>query len=271
MALPSYFEIIPAFQQFVDSSGNPLSGGTVETYAAGTSTPKVTYRESDGVTSNGSTITLDSNGNTPYGVWGTAGAYKIILKNSLGSTIRTRDNVRGVNDITRNGWRLIESKTAANSATIDFLTGFTDYTHYMLRLSTVIPSSDAVSLWLRSSTDGATFLTGGSDYKDARSAATDAGTETYGGTTGAAQITLATILGNAAQEHISGTLEFTSPASSVHKSVRFFGSSYTSTPNLVFFLTAGMVISSSPMLGLRFLMSSGNISSGRFDLYGLED
>lgn len=96
--MATFFEIIPAFQQFVDSSGNPISGGTIETFAAGTSTPKVTYRESDGATSNGSSITLDSNGNTPYGVWGTTGAYKIVLKNALGSTIRTRDNVVGIND-----------------------------------------------------------------------------------------------------------------------------------------------------------------------------
>ena len=33
---------VPPFLQFLDSDGNPLAGGKVYTYAAGTTTPKAT-------------------------------------------------------------------------------------------------------------------------------------------------------------------------------------------------------------------------------------
>lgn len=269
MALPLYFEIIPAFQQFLDSSGNPLSGGTIETYAAGTSTPKVTYRESDGVTSNGSTITLDSNGNTPYGVWGTTGAYKIILKNSLGSTIRTRDNVVGINDITRNGWVLIETKQAANSATIDFVTGFSDYTHYWVVASKVVPATDNVALVARTSSDGATFDSGGSDYsivrgqQDTTPASTDAGAAATDG------MTIASALGNASGETLDMEFRFSSTTSSLNKIFWFQGAMVNSSGALLEVHGAGRRVSNNPLAGVRFYMSSGNISSGRFDFYGL--
>ena len=37
-----------AKQQFFDANGNPLAGGKVYTYAAGTTTPIVTYTDSTG-------------------------------------------------------------------------------------------------------------------------------------------------------------------------------------------------------------------------------
>lgn len=94
-----YYELIPALQQHIDGNGDPLVGGMLYTYAAGTSTPKATYRESDGLTANSNPIILDSSSYAPYGVWGTTGAYKLVLKDADGVTIRTRDNVVGISDI----------------------------------------------------------------------------------------------------------------------------------------------------------------------------
>lgn len=85
--------------QFTDSSGAPLSGGKVYFYEAGSSTPKNTYTDYSGITPNANPITLNVMGLTPDGVWFTPGSpYKIEVKDALGSTVYTEDQVTGIND-----------------------------------------------------------------------------------------------------------------------------------------------------------------------------
>lgn len=77
----------------------PLAGGQLQTYAAGTNTPTVTYSNNLGSISNPTTIILDSTGRTPNEIWFPNGqAYKFILADSVGATIATYDNLVGVND-----------------------------------------------------------------------------------------------------------------------------------------------------------------------------
>jgi hypothetical protein len=45
-------------QQFLDANGNPLSGGKVYAYAAGTTTPLVTYTDAGGSTPNTNPVIL---------------------------------------------------------------------------------------------------------------------------------------------------------------------------------------------------------------------
>lgn len=80
--------------QFFDDNGNPLSGGLLYTYEAGTATPLATYTDSNGNVANANPIVLDAAGRVPYQVWLTSGAtYKLILKTSLGITVWTEDDV----------------------------------------------------------------------------------------------------------------------------------------------------------------------------------
>ena len=93
-------------RQFTDSSGNPISGGKLFYYAAGSTTKQNTYTTSVGDTANANPIVLDSSGRTPYGVWFTVGqTYKEVLAPSTDtdpptSAIYTEDNISGVNDST---------------------------------------------------------------------------------------------------------------------------------------------------------------------------
>lgn len=80
----------PPFLAFYDNDGNPLSGGLVYTYAAGTTTPKATFTDSTGATPMSNPIVLDSSGRA---TWWISGAYKYVVKDSLGNTIKTTDNV----------------------------------------------------------------------------------------------------------------------------------------------------------------------------------
>jgi len=82
--------------QFSDASGSPLASGKVYTYIAGTTTPTPTYTDAGGLTSVGNYVDLDANGrpNSGNGIWlGTTVLYKLVIKDSSGTTIQTLDNV----------------------------------------------------------------------------------------------------------------------------------------------------------------------------------
>jgi parallel beta-helix repeat protein len=88
-----------AGQQFFDNNGNPLSGGKLYSYEAGTTTPQVTYTSASGATAHTNPIVLDSAGRITTGeIWLTAGQnYKFVLKTSTEVTIATWDNITGIN------------------------------------------------------------------------------------------------------------------------------------------------------------------------------
>jgi len=79
-------------QQFFGSDGNPLAGGKVYTYAAGTSTPKATYTDAAGVVPNTNPIILNARGEATV-FW--SGSYKVTITTSADVTIYTQDNVTG--------------------------------------------------------------------------------------------------------------------------------------------------------------------------------
>ena len=79
--------------QFFDLNGDPLAGGLLYTYAAGTTTPLATYTDSTGNFANTNPIVLDSRGEA--NVWLGAAIYKFALYTSVGVLIWTVDNING--------------------------------------------------------------------------------------------------------------------------------------------------------------------------------
>jgi hypothetical protein len=81
--------------QFFDNNGNPLSGGKIYTYEAGTTTPLATYTSSTGITAHTNPIVLNSGGRVPSGgeIWNQLRLYKFVLETSAGVLIATYDNV----------------------------------------------------------------------------------------------------------------------------------------------------------------------------------
>lgn len=81
--------------QFFTDNGVPLAGGKLFSYAAGTTTPRVTYTSSSGATARTNPIILDAAGRVPNGgeIWVTSQAYKFVLKDSNDVLIATWDNV----------------------------------------------------------------------------------------------------------------------------------------------------------------------------------
>jgi hypothetical protein len=88
-----------AGQQFFDNNGDPLSGGKLYSYEAGTTTPQITYTTAAGNVAHSNPIILDSAGRVPSGqIWLTAGLnYKFVLKTSTEVQIATWDNITGIN------------------------------------------------------------------------------------------------------------------------------------------------------------------------------
>ncbi len=80
----------PPFLAFFDLNGAPLSGGKIYTYAAGTSTPKVTYTDEGALTPMPNPIILDSAGRA---TWWLIGSYRYQIYDALGNLIATTDNV----------------------------------------------------------------------------------------------------------------------------------------------------------------------------------
>ena len=104
MAVKLLFNEIPAF---LDSSGNPLNGGKLFTYVAGSiNTKQTTYTTSVGDDPQANPIILNSRGEPANAIWGTTGvSYKLVLSPSTDSdpptaSIWTIDNITPINDTT---------------------------------------------------------------------------------------------------------------------------------------------------------------------------
>jgi len=95
------FNFSPVFNgwQFFTPSGLPLSGGFLNTYLAGTSTPANTYTTSVGNIANSNPIALLSDGRVPQEIWlDSTLAYKFVLTDSLLNQIGTYDNIVGIDN-----------------------------------------------------------------------------------------------------------------------------------------------------------------------------
>lgn len=80
----------PFFLQFVDNDGVPVKNGKVYTYAAGTTTPKVTFTDFTEAVAAPNPVPLDAAGRAT--IW-INGAYKFVLADENDVVIRTTDNV----------------------------------------------------------------------------------------------------------------------------------------------------------------------------------
>ena len=77
--------------QFFDANGDPLVGGRLYSYIAGTTTPQATYTDESGSTTNTNPVILDSRGEAS--VWFGAGTYKLALKTAADVDVWTVDNI----------------------------------------------------------------------------------------------------------------------------------------------------------------------------------
>lgn len=179
------------------------------------------------------------------------------------------------------GWTLIEAKIiAAPVGVVDFVIGIDGtYDEYVFVYNNVVPSVALDSLWVRFSQDaGATFKSGATDYAYSSVEGTaSAAVASASASTGDVKIVLPTAISNvAASGGQSGEVRLFSPSSAVVKK-SILAASVTERVNSAGAsdfrnATAGGIYQAdaNAVNGFRFLMSTGNIASGLFKLYGVK-
>ena len=172
---------------------------------------------------------------------------------------------------TPQGYELISTATASASATIEFTNLNSTYSMYKVVLLGVLPATDNTALWFRISTDnGSTFKAGASDYRWNATRLAVATTVTAG-SNGDVKGQLMNSIGNVQAEAASGEVDIYNPSSAVThlvglgKFIYLDGLQDVHQESVSFnYRTATTAVDA-----IQFLMSTGNITSGVFKLYGL--
>jgi hypothetical protein len=142
------------------------------------------------------------------------------------------------------------------------------YDSYMIRVDHFVCATDGQYLILRTSSGGdPLFDSGSSDYAYTYWSLANT-TEGKGGNTSSSLNVVATPLGTAAGESMSGDFYITPATGSNHNIIRFNLSFVTSSGAPAIFIGTVIRKSTTAMDAIRFVMSIGNITSGTFQLYG---
>jgi len=178
-----------------------------------------------------------------------------------------------------NAVNLISSQTASSSASVSFTGLNSDYSKYRVEFYNVLPATNAVTFKAEISIDsGATFISTGYDVGSRWQTNADLA----GGFLSTSHITLSGRsdtqatwrVYNGAGYGVSGYLEFDNPsAPSTQKNFRGWSQwvlSDTPPSYLANSIISGRNTSTTSAINaLRFSMSSGNIASGTFKLFGI--
>ena len=152
--------------QFLDNSGNVLTGGKILTYAAGTTTPQTAYTSSVGNIPLPNPIILNAAGRVPTGeIWLTDGlTYKFVLTDSNDVLIATYDNITGINSnfVAFTNEQEIQTATAGqtvfNLATITYQPGTNNLSVFVDGVNQYGPGAQYA--YLETDSDTVTFVNG---------------------------------------------------------------------------------------------------------------
>lgn len=167
--------------------------------------------------------------------------------------------------------QLIQTISASNDATIDFTTGIdSTYDTYVVKIVNLNSASDDVNLRIRVLISG-TPETGASDYAYDILRVT-AGTVTSSNSNSDSILIMTTGgIGSNAGRSYSGSFEFYNP-SSTSEQKHFIGKGVYTRANGVQQMDSfgGRYTDTVAFDGIRIFLSSGNIASGEFSLYGIK-
>ena len=220
----------------------------------------------------GNIISFDTSGNPVAVATGTDG--QVLTSSGAGTVCAFEDAAGG-----GGAWNLLETQNPSNAATVDMVTTIdSTYSRYYIEITDVVPATDGVQFMARISDDGgSTWKEGATDYEyhttqwhSASDAAivtrstgdsafrlttdtTNADMGSDGGKGGTFTVTLSNPANTALQQLVMWQGQWDTPAGST--TANSFGGGNYSTAEAID--------------GIQFLMSSGNVESGKFSLYGL--
>lgn len=186
----------------------------------------------------------------------------------------TTNNAANIIDVTSGlalPYQKISSQTASSSSVIDFSSIPSGYSAFFVTLNRIRPATDGALLYLRTGTGGTyasssytnlinfiDSIDGQSSYKDSDGAGSEVRlTANYGVSSGSGD------------HGVCGCLELTSMNTAVSPAVATFRTMFYTGSRRVMTQGACRGESSGATDCIRFLFSTGNISSGTFTLYGL--
>lgn len=168
------------------------------------------------------------------------------------------------------GWNKIQEQTASASSVIDFVLP-SGYSSFQVLFASIVPATDTASLIMRTSTDGgANYDAGASDYSWSNFFATAAATTVIQGDTADTFMRLMANMGTGSLENGHGYVLIPGPSLAVSLNVVAFFNYRSSTPNDNTVQVGAKRLTAADVDAIRFLMSTGNIASGTFTLYGLK-
>ncbi len=184
--------------------------------------------------------------------------------------------------VSSGSFTLLSTQTATNSATLDFASVITAaYDEYVFLVKDVRPATDGVIFEMRtSSNNGSSYDAAGGDYLwaiindiDLRGGSTNA--STYGNLGSSATFIrlCGAVIDNATSSAVTGELKLYSANSAVRNKYVQGTLSYddNGTPSQVSVEVRGLRLSATAVNAVRFLMSSGNITSGTIYCYGIKN
>jgi hypothetical protein len=164
-------------------------------------------------------------------------------------------------------------QVASNDATLDFTSLITsDYDTYIFDIIDLLPASDT-ELRVRTSTNnGSSFDSGASNYFFHNSSYPIGGANTSSDSDGTAlKLTEGSYVGNGAGEGISGRMMLIGPLGTTRRKLITFEGMANNSSVFNFVKSYGYRDAASDIDAVRFLMSSGNIVSGRINMYGVKN
>jgi hypothetical protein len=199
------------------------------------------------------------------------GADKVIFEDVDDASATKSTTVTDLLALAPSTWTLLETQTASASATIDFTSGIdSSYKNYKIIFSEVLTSADGALFRLQTG-NGGVFDSGASDYMYSVLGFTNStsDSDTQGSNT---HIPISPSgVGTATGEGVQGELTIFNPSgTSMYKGIHCSSiniDSTSATPTIA--AVAGFRKEEVAIDRVRFLMSSGNIASGTFKLYGI--
>lgn len=172
-------------------------------------------------------------------------------------------------------YAFLGSATASTSATLDFTSLITStYDFYVFEFEDIRPATSSTNFLIRtSSNNGSSYDSGASNYTYAGNLTIATPTNTAIGSTGATSLQIATSIANTAAGALSGTLKLYNPLGTVSNKnitsqISFIDGSGAGQASQTM---SGQRASTSAVNAVRFLMTSGNITSGVIKMYGIKN
>lgn len=228
----------------------------------------------DGTTQTTAATQTNPAGSTGQVQYNNAGSFGAISSGTSGQVLTSQGSGSAPTWATASGgsWIYLSTVTASNSATVDIETTFNStYDTYYIVASKIVPQTSGESLYCRLKVNGSYDT---SSYRF--HAILNDDTETaynYTRSSNASWIRIMPALGNSTGQNCEFVARVTQPALTTNTKMITHQGSYIDGSNRVgWILGAGDYSASQAALtGVRFVMSSGNITSGVFRLYGVKN